>query len=57
VVLRQLNISEKDAQLYAILANSVIYVNSLLRASQDILRQNARGQSGLWSYAISGDLE
>lgn len=56
VVLRQLNISEKDAQLYAILANSVIYVNSLLRANQDILRQNARGQSGLWSYAISGDL-
>jgi cellobiose phosphorylase len=47
VVLRQLNISEKDAQLYAILANSVIYVNSLLRANQDILRQNARGQSGL----------
>jgi len=56
VVLRQLNISEKDAQLYARLANSVIYVNPLLRASEDILRQNHRGQSALWSYAISGDL-
>ena len=56
VVLRQLNISEKDAQLYARLANSVIYVNPLLRASEDLLMQNRRGQSGLWSYAISGDI-
>ncbi|MFZ6686264.1 GH36-type glycosyl hydrolase domain-containing protein [Undibacterium sp. SXout11W] len=56
VVLRQLNISEKDAQLYARLANSVIYVNPLLRASEDILMQNHRGQSALWSYAISGDV-
>ncbi|MFZ6773855.1 GH36-type glycosyl hydrolase domain-containing protein [Undibacterium sp. SXout7W] len=56
VVLRQLNISEKDAQLYARLANSVIYLNPLLRANQDILAQNYRGQSALWSYAISGDL-
>jgi len=56
VVLRQLNISEKDAQLYARLANSIIYINPLMRATQDILRQNYRGQSALWSYAISGDL-
>jgi len=56
VVLRQLNICEKDAQLYARLANSVIYVNPLLRASEDILMQNHRGQSALWSYAISGDV-
>ncbi|MEB0138512.1 MULTISPECIES: GH36-type glycosyl hydrolase domain-containing protein [unclassified Undibacterium] len=56
VVLRQLNISEKDAQLYARLANSLIYVNPLMRATQDILMQNYRGQSALWSYAISGDL-
>ena len=56
VVLRQLNISEKDAQLYARLANSVVFVNRALRASPDILVQNLRGQSALWSYAISGDL-
>jgi len=56
VVLRQLNASEADAQLYGRLANSVIYVNSLLRADASVLVRNHRGQSGLWSYAISGDL-
>jgi len=56
VVLRQLNASEADAQLYSRLANSVIYVNPLLRADASVLLRNHRGQSGLWGYAISGDL-
>ncbi|MEO8170565.1 MAG: glucoamylase family protein, partial [Oxalobacteraceae bacterium] len=55
-VLRQLNASEADAQLYGRLANSVIYVNPLLRADAGVLLHNQLGQSGLWSYAISGDL-
>jgi cyclic beta-1,2-glucan synthetase len=56
VVLRQLNASEADAQLYGRLANSIIYANALHRADASILIKNRRGQSGLWSYAISGDL-
>ncbi len=56
VVLRQLNASEADAQLYARLANAVIYPNASLRADASILLKNHRGQSGLWAYAISGDL-
>jgi len=56
VVLRQLNASEADAQLYGRLANSVVYANPLLRADASILARNRRGQSALWSYAISGDL-
>ncbi|SDY42784.1 GH36-type glycosyl hydrolase domain-containing protein [Nitrosomonas halophila] len=56
VVLRQLNASEADAQLYGRLANSIVYANDSLRAETSILMQNRRGQSGLWSYAISGDL-
>ncbi|CAN5835595.1 hypothetical protein BH11PSE12_BH11PSE12_00680 [soil metagenome] len=56
VILRQLNASEADAQLYGRLANSIIYSNALLRADASILVKNRRGQSGLWSYAISGDL-
>ncbi|MCA1324775.1 cyclic beta 1-2 glucan synthetase [Herbaspirillum seropedicae] len=56
VVLRQLNASEADAQLYGRLANSVIYANPLLRADASILARNRRGQSALWSHAISGDL-
>ena len=56
VVLRQLNASETDAQLYGRLANTVIYPNAGLRADASILIKNQRGQSGLWAYAISGDL-
>jgi cyclic beta-1,2-glucan synthetase len=56
VLLRQLNASEADAQLYGRLAGSVIYANSSLRADPGILVRNRRGQSGLWGYAISGDL-
>eukprot|EP01032_Pedospumella_encystans_P022604 gene22604-25610_t len=56
VVLRQLNASETDAQLYGRLANNVIYPNASLRAEAGILSKNQRGQSGLWAYAISGDL-
>ena len=52
----RLNATEADAQLYGRLAGSVIYANSSLRADPSILIKNARGQSGLWGYAISGDL-
>jgi cellobiose phosphorylase len=56
VLLRQINATEHDAQLYGRLAGSVIYANSLLRANPGVLVQNRRNQSGLWGYTISGDL-
>jgi cyclic beta-1,2-glucan synthetase len=56
VVLRQLNATETDAQMYSRLAGSVLYPNALLRADPAIVARNNRGQSGLWAYAISGDL-
>jgi len=56
VTLRQINATESDAQLYARLAGSVIHANAQLRAPAGVLVRNRRGQSGLWSYAISGDL-
>jgi len=56
VVLRQINAAEADVQLYGRLAGSVIYGNSSLRADPKIIAKNHRGQSGLWGYAISGDL-
>ncbi len=56
VVLRQINAGEADAQLYGRLANSVIYAHAALRADASVLMRNRRGQSGLWGYAISGDL-
>jgi cyclic beta-1,2-glucan synthetase len=56
VVLRQINATEAQAQLYSRLAGSVIYANATLRAKPEILAKNSRGQSALWSYSISGDL-
>jgi cellobiose phosphorylase len=56
VLLRQINATEADVQLYGRLAASVIYANSTLRAGSSLLLKNFRGQSGLWGYSISGDL-
>nr|MBA2562562.1 cyclic beta 1-2 glucan synthetase [Chitinophagaceae bacterium] len=56
VILRQINAVESDAQLYNRLASSVIFANSALRTDPATIIKNKRGQSGLWSYAISGDL-
>ncbi|MGP8153316.1 MAG: GH36-type glycosyl hydrolase domain-containing protein [Smithella sp.] len=56
VLLRQINTTEADAQLYCHIASSLIYANDSLRADSNIITENRRGQSGLWGYAISGDL-
>ena len=55
-VLRHLNASEADAQVYGRLASSVIYGNALRRATPSVIGRNQLGQSGLWRFAISGDL-
>ena len=56
VLLRQLNASESDARLFNRLAASVIYPNPSFRAEASTLKNNLRGQSGLWSHSVSGDL-
>jgi cellobiose phosphorylase len=55
VTLHMLNASEAEAQLYARLAGALIYADPARRASPVVLRNNRRGQNGLWSYGISGD--
>jgi len=56
VVLRQLNATDADAQIFGRLASSILYANPSLRAEPSLLNNNHRGQSGLWGYSISGDL-
>lgn len=56
VLLRQINANEEGAQLYGKLAGSIIYSNPALRADSSVINNNFKGQSGLWSYSISGDL-
>lgn len=48
VVLRQINASEADAQLYGLLASSILFANASFRADPAILINNHRQQSGLW---------
>ena len=56
VTLRQLNATEAEAQLYARLAGALIYADPARRANPGVLLDNRRGQSGLWTYGISGDI-
>ncbi|MFA6504802.1 MAG: glucoamylase family protein [Treponemataceae bacterium] len=56
VVLQQINGTEADAQLYGQLAGYILYAQSGLRSDSNVIVANRRGQSGLWGYAISGDL-
>jgi cyclic beta-1,2-glucan synthetase len=55
VVLRQLDLTDADTQLYERLASHVIYANPTLRAPRSIIARNKSGQSALWAYGISGD--
>ena len=56
VILRQINATEEEEQLFGRLAGSIIYMNPAVRADASVLIKNKRGQSGLWGYSISGDL-
>jgi len=56
VVLRQINANEDDAALFNRLASAILYPCQELRADGRDISRNRRGQSGLWGWAISGDL-
>ncbi len=55
-VLRHINATEADAQIFGRLATSVIYANVLRRAAPSVIARNRLGQAGLWRFGISGDL-
>lgn len=55
VALHQLNATEAEAQLYGRLTGALVYCDPHRRANPAVLLNNRRGQSGLWSYGISGD--
>ncbi|MBZ4189157.1 cyclic beta 1-2 glucan synthetase [Niabella sp. 3A5MI-3] len=56
VLLRQINATEVEAQLFNAIAGSIIYANNSFRAEPSVIESNLKGQAGLWGYAISGDL-
>jgi cyclic beta-1,2-glucan synthetase len=56
IVLRHLNTTEPEAQLYGRLAGALLYNQAARRANSVTLLHNQRGQRNLWSFGISGDL-
>ncbi len=56
IVLRHLNTTEAEAQLYGRLAGALLYSQAARRANPSVLVRNQRGQRSLWSFGISGDL-
>ena len=56
VQLRYLGVDFEEAQQFQRIANRVLYSDSSLRASRDILEKNESGASALWPHGISGDL-
>ena len=55
-VLRHIGATEPEAQVYGRLATSVIHSHPLRRAPANVIARNQLGQSGLWRFAVSGDL-
>ena len=56
IVLRHLNATESEAQLYGRLTSALLYSSLARRANYTVLARNQRGQRSLWSFGISGDL-
>ncbi len=55
-MLGHLGARDEEARRYGELAAPVVFPARAFRAPAEILRRNRKGQSGLWRYAISGDL-
>ncbi len=56
VLLHQIRASESNAEVFSVLAASLLYNNPRFRANPSLLTRNKKGQSALWSYGVSGDL-
>jgi cyclic beta-1,2-glucan synthetase len=56
VSLRQLNVTEAQAQLFARVGSALLYAQPGRRASQADLLAGRGGQNVLWRHGISGDL-
>jgi cyclic beta-1,2-glucan synthetase len=54
--LRLLRIQPDEARRFQQLAGHLLFPNPLLRSPGERIMKNHKGQSGLWAYAISGDL-
>ncbi|QXM05338.1 GH36-type glycosyl hydrolase domain-containing protein [Crassaminicella indica] len=51
-----LNLKAEEIEVYQDMIPHILYLSPHRRKYEEILRQNKKGQSGLWAYGISGDI-
>lgn len=56
VEMRYLNFNKEEIELYRHMMSHIIYLSPLRKKQESAIRENLKGQSGLWAYGISGDL-
>ena len=56
VLLRHLDVTADEAQLFQRLATRIVYDDPSLRPPPEVLSRNAGSQRNLWGHGISGDL-
>jgi cyclic beta-1,2-glucan synthetase len=54
--LRLLRIQSNEARNFQQLASHLLYPQAILRANSQRIAENRKGQAGLWTYSISGDV-
>ena len=54
--LRLLRVQPDDARRFQQLASHLLYPNPILRSTAERIAESRKGQAGLWTYGISGDL-
>ncbi len=52
---KYLNINAHEMELYQDMISDIIFLSPLRRKHAQYIMENARGQSALWTYGISGD--
>lgn len=56
VEMRYLNLKPEEIELYRQMMSQILYLSPLRRKLEDSIKENRKGQPGLWTYGISGDL-
>ncbi len=56
VEMRYLNLKREEIELYRQMIAQIVYISPLRRKYDTAIRENKKGQPGLWSFGISGDL-
>lgn len=53
---RYLNLKASEIEFYQELISHILFISPAQRLRKDCIANNTKGQSGLWTYGISGDL-